>query len=813
MINEQEQKEKEIKMYQHGLLYFKLFFIFLIILLLIIIIPYTFAINNINPKVSTSDINYDFNENILYNTTNFEYDNSWNIRNQTEITENYSATYTWNYSQIGLTNLEIDLIDDIVAGGLSKIIESYQNHNIVLYYNCNGAYKWQYHSFNEKINGTIEFWINLKETNIRHSFWLAYGLSFAFMESGSIATSDGANLINISTYTSNQWYHVRIDFECSSGGYMDLTEDHYFIYINGKKFGEYAFSSAQTSMNQFVFGCGASDGNIYLDAIGFNWNSYNIHENIIPIIETTNTLEVDKWTFKYDTFQHRIDDGADIFNGWNENDDVDDVINIFHGNGYNYVRFDYSSIHFLDYSLNKTFDINCNIINITFDTYITEMLIGGATEFGIKVYSLESNLILDLYHESNRLKSGSDTLAYALNDETWYTIQLYINYNDNITVVNFYESDIYIDTYYFPLLDDGYGLGYIEILLDGSVGTYDCYINDIGIYVNGISTTSEHAYINKKHIYSTPIYYYEQWYFSTHNLFTHNVIGNYCFWISPSNYLPVVTNINNITKLCYYETSENRISNLYDFLFGTSEYPYLTDGMLWIEFYNTNVSFTINNIKISGVRLNEYIPEYTYQNIDINTNYFYIINDKLCFNFEGKNDNLEYMRIIFDINNILTENYSLQFKSDLVGNLFVDFRIDYLDSTLDLYPLPYYKTITSIIMNQEKIIDKIGLLITDNDLLNTSIYGYISNIKLVYIPDIIISLITLNILAILIPFIIIFVPTFSFYKILGKNSLIPLLLFMSVICFIAELISSWLFFIFLYSFTIMLYITRKYELE
>jgi len=81
----------------------------------------------------------------------------------------------------------------------------------------------------------------------------------------------------------NTWYHVKVQFECSSGNNYGLSEDSWRIFINGNQFGDFNFSIAQTNVTNLRISQNwrFSNYHTYTDAIGYSWDpSYNIGDNL-----------------------------------------------------------------------------------------------------------------------------------------------------------------------------------------------------------------------------------------------------------------------------------------------------------------------------------------------------------------------------------------------------------------------------------------------------------------------------------------------------------------------------------------------------
>ena len=91
-----------------------------------------------------------------------------------------------------------------------------------------------------------------------------------------------------------EWYHIRLDFETSVGGYMGLSQWNWRLLINSESFGPYNFSTnAIPDFLQFY----ANFGDLaYVDALGYSWDPYynigdNLYEGILVGLEYSPYLE------------------------------------------------------------------------------------------------------------------------------------------------------------------------------------------------------------------------------------------------------------------------------------------------------------------------------------------------------------------------------------------------------------------------------------------------------------------------------------------------------------------------------------------
>ena len=349
-----------------------------------------------------------------------------------------------------------------------------------------------------------------------------------------------------------------------------------------------------------------------------------------------------------------------------------------------------------------------------------------------------------------------------------------------------------------PLIASGKdGLGEIEIYVDASASSdMVCYLDYVGVYINGSSISEEFGY---RRIYN--LVYNENWYLDGANIFRFNAIGNFSFYVTKFTYVPFIGTIGQICSMDYYNGSNlfNTI-NIDDF-----PYDYVYVPMLWIQFYNQLELF---NLSISGVAIEEednvYFLELTSSGIDNSENYFYVEEgtEALRFSLSVNDTGLEYIQLRINIPglpfyyNLQSEGRSVSFKSNINGDSTGYLIVNYTDDTDTRINFPTHATTTNIILPETKSINDLIILITDDDL-DSSDYceGYITDLQLIYYRDLTVSVITQNLLVLIVPLIVMLVPPLAMHKKFGKGIVLPMFILMAIVCFATGLIPVWLFFI------------------
>jgi len=550
--------------------------------------------------------------------------------------------------------------------------------------------------------------------------------------------------------------------------------------------------------------------NVYVNFFSLKFrdldDKYDVGDNLeCNEIEDKRFLEPDKWEFSHDSLFDRLDDGQDNPNGWTDLEDGEDDVNCRMYDDYDGVvelyanSGDYIGLYKDDFTYTTdeiyTFSFGFEI------KYIYSIL---NNDIYLKIYSSDATEIIRIRINNN----GTDTyLKYwvsgydyvLLTDgfiiNTNYSIDLEINYDTDKCLLEYYTNGVYTDDFEFPLIASG-KTGLKQVNFDACADTdyVQVYLDYIGIYVNDRPITTDFGSIGV-HVCD-----HSYWYFTEYNLLAVDIIGEgISIYLDVAGYVISVPNFVHQLLVSSDDYTGLTRFNLYDYLYDDYwGYPYIWGGVLWFHFYNT---FEFNEVNLEGVKLvegeNEYPLEFDSSGVDVNNSFFYVENDKLYFTITHDDEDLEYIKATFNVENIGGVNRSITYKSLLTGNALGYLKIYYDDDSYSSCSLRTYVHTPNIILPQEKTIDEFGVLITDEDkdVVQGTTTGYIEYITLIFIPDISISITVQTLIAIMIPIMIMLVPTLLFYMKFGKNAIIPSFLLMSFICFITDLIPIWLFFI------------------
>lgn len=781
-------------------IYFILIFISLFILSLL-------SLFNTIQYVSANfdDLEYEFENDVLYSGNGNFPNSTYNLRNQTIFTQHYNATYSFENDDNDI--LPNDWDDNSGSECTAIVIWNKEGHNKVfqLYDGSNTEKVDVNNSFIGQTSGIIELWWMVSDsTELQYIKLTESGsLKILLRIHGGILEYHDGNYQSVIDIVNNQWYHIGIDFDCIT--------DTCDIYVNGIK---YINGLDFNSISDVIDGVSLytdptyTDFYNYFDGFGYSWNeSYNLGMNFIPYSYINEFIqEIMKWEFAHYPNGTLYPIGYDNANNWTDIEPSGDKVNIAYDDA-NDMRVDFAQTIIGNMGLEKDFEITEGIINLTTEFWVKLDNQNGYLNYS--VYSYDDTLIVRLHFIQDLVYPSSNIKLYywnGINNIFLYDIlegiiedyifhngfNLYINNYDGIAILSleYYNLDYPIyETLYFPLIDYKDGLGKIEVLSnmpDTSHNDY-IYLDSIGILINGSSIVdNEFGYMICNMTGDIP-----EWYIKHHNQFTLNANGTFAFSIY-GNYGGGFT----LTDIITYNDTD-RFFNLYN---GSKPF--------WNIFiyYLFNESFQINSILIEGSKLtegtNEYWLEFEYENVDTSESYFYVIGNKLHFKLNVKDiDILETINATFDIENLYSTSRSMSFHSDFNGDSIGIFAINYLGNKFRMFELPNYPTSRNIILHQGLTINKFIIYITDNNYnytlgLNT---GYISGIKLVYLPNIEFTMLTTTIMKMLVPLMIILLPTIAIYSKFGKDSVVPMLIIMSVICYVSNLIPVELFFVIMFS--------------
>jgi hypothetical protein len=253
----------------------------------------------INLDVDTSD---SFSESIMNYT--------WDVYEAYRI---YNGTYNFlNYNQGDMpgfpfynysiaNGIKYSVIDEIAGHKKVFVIEDNNNQT-------SGSWSLKYGN-SGSINGSIEFWLRTSYlTPTEENFMIQLLESettlipLILSDNGSwffknLYNGNKSIVPNVPRIISNTWHHIRIDYECTNGGYLGLGEDHWRLLVDGISSPDLNMqldlppNDDSTSLDTLKL-ITKEKGNIsiFFDAIGYHngSTSYEIGDNYVPILYSHN---------------------------------------------------------------------------------------------------------------------------------------------------------------------------------------------------------------------------------------------------------------------------------------------------------------------------------------------------------------------------------------------------------------------------------------------------------------------------------------------------------------------------------------------
>ncbi len=200
------------------------------------------------------------------------------------------------------------------AGGTVEVIEELDQHKKVLELNDTSSLLQNAHVSKDfstpQTNGTIEYWMQSDDVSKVNGFLVENGgnsLVRIRTWNNNLQVRNGSVWQDVVPLQNNTWYHIRVDFECTSGLYSGLSQYNWCIYVDGVKYGNYKFISNEVQADRiwwFTDYLNFMSGYIYyIDAIGVSWDSdYNIGENFNEglLLSFTNYTNLDWMGFSLD---------------------------------------------------------------------------------------------------------------------------------------------------------------------------------------------------------------------------------------------------------------------------------------------------------------------------------------------------------------------------------------------------------------------------------------------------------------------------------------------------------------------------------
>ncbi|MFX1428445.1 MAG: hypothetical protein ACFFBE_18475, partial [Promethearchaeota archaeon] len=244
-----------------------------------------------------------------------------------EIMENrYSGTYSFDDDELGTFPKDWENLS--YQGCKVHVIHEFNEHRKVLYMD-NGDTGENFRIKNvftqEQANGTVELWASVDDFSENR------GIRIELFSGVSEALKERLFAIQLGEYfyykvdrwirlsptippcNTNQWYHIRIDFEQSDQKYMDLGPKQFQVFINGDKFGPFTTKLTGNATLLSINSMNRRNVVAHIDAIGYSWDpDYTIGDNFQKEMIPMNILaKIILMKRRYLTFINNIEEKFD----------------------------------------------------------------------------------------------------------------------------------------------------------------------------------------------------------------------------------------------------------------------------------------------------------------------------------------------------------------------------------------------------------------------------------------------------------------------------------------------------------------------
>lgn len=403
--------------------------------------------------------------------------------------------------------------------------------------------------------------------------------------------------------------------------------------------------------------------------------------------------------------------------------------------------------------------------------------------------------------------------------DTW-KINININQNyENGSLYVYNESNSLLFSQDFNTNCSG-NIKYIKYIQHYQDTNHFIYLSNFSIYSNNTHISGKKGYIS----YGLDLIDTNIWNFEYSSSLTINAYGRYEIYVSNESYQDSSSLLYQISGFIDFR-NEERVFDL-SYLNEIVINPYLIISSM-------NGQYKLNSIKINGSnsnfilyddRNNVYLGSLETSNINTSQSYFYVLNGRLNYKITFDDDNLEYMKLAFNIEDITNENYQfihLSYFNSSNTNVLFQIKLKNNDATYDNIDMGNYYNSEISNLDQDKITIQLEFLLSDNDLENNASFsGYFSIFSFSYNAQITISTFITSFMIMLLPIIIILSLTFGISHVLRKDKteivnkslFFPIFVISSIIVFILGFFDAWILFIMIIA-TIAYILNRKEELS
>lgn len=199
----------------------------------------------------------------------------------------YNASYTFTNDIDG--NVPIGWVSYDTGTCSSTKESSYNYHDDVLKLldNSGSSVCDIRNTFSAQTYGTVELWMLSNDCTGELDIDLMTGATYSgiiMIRDDLFKYYDKAYYTFSSSITpiDDQWYHIRIDYECGAGGYLGLSADTGQLIVNGVNQGIFTFNTPVASIDTLGFRTITTHQLTgYFDGIGYSWlANYTIGNNL-----------------------------------------------------------------------------------------------------------------------------------------------------------------------------------------------------------------------------------------------------------------------------------------------------------------------------------------------------------------------------------------------------------------------------------------------------------------------------------------------------------------------------------------------------
>ena len=212
------------------------------------------------------------------------------IINPSTLTGFYKATCGFDSYAVGNRPDWFEYIN--TQGGTVKVIAAVGDHKQILELrDTSSSYRVEVAKILalNQTRGSIEYWMRIDQYLGTLNFIIDNGiyenliLQIRNWANKKLQYLNNTAWIDITDLYEDVWYHIRIDFECTSGSYQGLNQYTWFIHINQIKYGPYWFETNQSCINRIRWLTERTEWlySFYIDAIGLSWDpNYHLGDNL-----------------------------------------------------------------------------------------------------------------------------------------------------------------------------------------------------------------------------------------------------------------------------------------------------------------------------------------------------------------------------------------------------------------------------------------------------------------------------------------------------------------------------------------------------